>query len=114
MPLFNPLDASWSNAPLNSGWQAFGGGFQIPQYARIGDLVYLRGAAQWVSGGYDVFTLPDGFRPAATLVFPSVTNNGSFAQIGAIAIFSSGVVGWGGVGGLYLVSLDGIIFGTDP
>ncbi len=114
MPLFNPVDVQWQLAPLNAGWAPFGGGFQTPQYARIGDLVVLRGAAQWQSGAYDLFTLPEGFRPGATLVLPCVTNNGSFAQLGVIALFSSGVVSWGGIGGVFLVSLDGVVFGLDP
>ena len=114
MPLFNPPDATWITAPLTPGWISFGNGFQLPGYARIGDLVVLRGSAQWISGGDVIFTLPEGYRPQATIVFPAVTNNGSFVQIGSIAILSSGVVGLGGVGGLFLVSLDGIVFGLDP
>lgn len=114
MPLFNPPDAQWINAPLNPGWQAFGGGFQLPQYARIGDMVYLRGVTKWISGSYDIMTLPTGFRPSASVVHPVVTNNGSFVQIGAIAIVPSGVLTWGNIGGLWYVGLDGIFFGVDP
>eukprot|EP00045_Choanoeca_perplexa_P017287 m.248230 g.248230 ORF g.248230 m.248230 type:complete len:1914 (+) comp17499_c0_seq1:194-5935(+) len=57
--------------PLNQGAVAGGGGYQPPEFALDGDRVFLRGCISWTTtpAGYQLATLPVGFRPPANVAF---------------------------------------------
>jgi hypothetical protein len=62
---WNPTQ--WTALPLGAGWQP-AGGYQAPQYRKVGDKVEIRGTAELVpSTPIDVIiaTLPAGFHPPA-------------------------------------------------
>lgn len=48
-----PLDAipggEWTNLPLDAGWQAWGSGFQVPQYKVEASLIRLRGLVRSIT-----------------------------------------------------------------
>ena len=65
----NPTPA-WLPFPFAANWQNYPG-FQAAQYRRIGDIVHLRGLAQQLaSAGTTIGTLPVGYRPPASILFP--------------------------------------------
>ncbi len=66
----------------NSGgttWANFAGGFQVGQYRKVGDLVFVRGLAKRTAGtGTTIATLPAGYRPATyTQLFDSRASGGA-------------------------------------
>lgn len=61
---------TWTNATLLNGWVNMGAPMNVTQYRKIGDIVYLRGYVYGGSAGTNLFTLPVGFRPPATLAIP--------------------------------------------
>lgn len=73
-----------------NGWVDFGSFLETVSYIKRDGRVYLRGGAKngTVGTGIAVFTLPAGFRPAASLVF-AVTSNNAF---GIIQVAASGIV----------------------
>lgn len=58
---------AWTTLPLVGGWVAEApAGFALPEYRKIGDMVYLRGSIK--SGAAGQFaTIPVGFRPPTSL-----------------------------------------------
>lgn len=80
-------EEQWIPVTFSGGWVNVGGAFQTAQYRRIGNRVFLRGSIS--SGTGAAFTLPAGFRPLASNVFPVI--NGS-AGIMQVTITSAGVV----------------------
>ncbi len=97
------LGEAWQALPYtNAGgttWADFGGGFQVGEYKKLGDLVFVRGLAAQTSGaGTTIATLPAGYRPATyTQLFVTLTNGGvgrvDIGTGGAIAL-SSGGTAW--------------------
>lgn len=64
------VDSGWIAATLAGTWTNFGSGWHTAAYRKIDGVVYLRGL---VTGGTGtILTLPAGYRPAATLMFPVV------------------------------------------
>jgi len=64
-------DSGWVNLPLASGATAISGA--VPQYRRIGNMVYLRGGFTNILGSVTAMaTLPSGFRPAGSSVWVTV------------------------------------------
>lgn len=105
----NEIGGAWTNAPtFNTGWGNYGGGEQVAQYKKFGDIVMLRGLVARSSGSQTtIFTLPSGYRPPAYSRFRQSSNTGDgqidVAPTGEI-VFSAGGAGW--------ISLDRIIFST--
>lgn len=64
-------DTGWQNLTLNDGIEPHGkGGSEPPQYKKIGNHVYVRGAVEGAWNGSNklsFFTLPAGCRPANSL-----------------------------------------------
>lgn len=81
------LKDDWQTATLSNSWVAMSSD-QAPQYRRVGDIVYLRGAMVSGSVSSSAFTLPTGYRPPATRAF-STTSGGAF---GEFTVDSAGVV----------------------
>lgn len=78
-------------------------------YTKIGGIVHLRGVGGTVTVG-TIFTLPAGFRPAATQYFPVATfTGGGVLTAGYISVTSAGVVAFGAGAGAD-VSFDSICF----
>ena len=77
-------DTGWINLPLADGIVAHSSNV-TPQYRRIGDIVYIRGAVKGVLATGTIATLPAGFRPAQTVPFvqnTSITNShAAFARM---------------------------------
>ena len=58
-------DSGWINLTLNSGWTMNDYASEIPQYRKIGNIVYLRGLVNaTTAAGNIIATLPAGYRPA--------------------------------------------------
>ncbi len=95
MPVFNDDTTSdWTSVTYNSGWSDLGSGNQAVEYRKIGDIVYVRGAAQRTSGtGNTPFTLPAGYRPVATDLFTGrARSSNALGEVhGRYGIASSGV-----------------------
>lgn len=95
-----PASPTWTALPYASGYSDFAG-FQAGQYSKdTQGFVHLRGLFKFTptgsySAGGTVATLPAGFRPAATEVFPAMGSISSGAyQIYRVAIDSTGVITW--------------------
>ena len=90
-----------------NSWVDFGGALQAVTYIKRDGRVYLRGGAKngTVGTGVPVFTLPVGFRPAASLVFAVSSNN----LFGIVQVAASGVVSVE-LGNNTSVFFDGISF----
>lgn len=58
-------DTGWINLTLNDGWTMGDYASEVPQYRKIGNIVYLRGLVNaTTAAGNIIATLPQGFRPA--------------------------------------------------
>lgn len=70
------LTTPWQALSLQNGWGIFGGGYQIPQYRKQGDMVQVRGVLSigTTTSGTVITTLPAGFRIPAIMQFVSVAN----------------------------------------
>lgn len=94
-------------APVfQNSWVNFAGGFDTAAYLidALG-IVHLKGTIKTGTIGAAAFTLPAGFRPLLTKVFP-IVSNGAF---GAVNVFTGGNVTVA-VGSNVAASLDGITF----
>ncbi len=92
-------------------WTDYGGAFQIGQYRKVGDLVFVRGLAKRTAGaGTTIAILPAGYRPPLytyTQLFSSLCSGGACR----VDIDTSGnIVDIGGVGGTW-IALN-LIFST--
>ena len=79
---------AWTALTLTNGWVVVGG-WQVPQYRKIGDIVYLRGLMQSGTFNSTAATLPAGFRPLTNESFP-VARNGEVSYY--VQIASSGAI----------------------
>lgn len=71
-------DSGWKTLPLASGVSAYSDA-QTPQYRKIGNTVYLRGAVGALSSEEKVIgTLPTGYRPSQ--VHPYTQNTTKIAD----------------------------------
>lgn len=107
---------AWANATLANGWTNYGGGAQVLQYRKIGDIVYLRGSLKSPGGGAPVTitTLPAGFRPPADLEFPCTYYNVSRLVCGVIPQADGQVVARDVTPVNAMLSLTVITFSTLP
>jgi hypothetical protein len=82
------LKPDWQTPALTNSWAAFGGGYQAPQYRRVGDTVEIRGAVAGGTIGLAAFTLPSGYRPPAGLEVATVSNS----LFGVLGVGATGAV----------------------
>lgn len=87
---------AWTTPTLTSPWIAYpgGGNYQGPRYKKLADgMVVIEGLiasnSVSVSGTSNVFTLPAGYRPTATLVLPTINTGNVIRQL---EIVETGVV----------------------
>jgi hypothetical protein len=107
----------WHALPLVAGWTNFGSGYAEASF-RVDQLgrVQLRGTitkASGTPGNESIATLPAGYRPPASQLFPVVT--GDPALPGVVSIFSNGDVQRkaGASGEQDYLDLGSITFWTD-
>lgn len=83
--LIQSLDAKLTAATADSGWKTLvlNTGFrdQNLAYRKIGSVVYWRGTVTITGSSTTAFTIPAGYRPAATTYVPSVTLSGTPTRI---------------------------------
>lgn len=86
------VDTGWLTPTLLNSWSNFGSGFQAARYRRVGTgQVEIQGLVTGGTGPVStVFTLPAGFRPAATLIFATIANN----AVARIDVEADGDVRW--------------------
>jgi len=79
---FAEMGDGWKSLPYTNGggttWTDFGSGWQVGQYKKVGDLVFVRGLGKRTAGsGATIATLPSGYRPASyTQLFVTLTDGG--------------------------------------
>ena len=84
------VPTAWVIPTYATGWAAYGAGYSVPGYRKIGDVVYLRGLIVASAGvGQPMFTLPVGFRPPSICLVD--THNSDYA-VTRIDIGTDGVV----------------------
>lgn len=74
---------AWTALTLKNNWQNYGGEFQTAQYRKVGDEVQVRGLVRLGTTATAIATLPDGFRPPATLLFGAIHDVGANWATGA-------------------------------
>lgn len=100
---FAEMGDGWKSLSYTNGggttWTDFGGGWQVGQYKKVGDLVFVRGLGKRTAGsGATIATLPSGYRPASyTQLFVTLTDGG-VGQIdvgtGGDMSLAAGTAGW--------------------
>lgn len=127
---FTPVTpaTAWTPIPLSGNWVAYdpAGGWQVPAYRKLGDIVYCRGLAKNASNDLTVGVLPIGYRPTGNMMTTAwLSWNGSTgrAQI-RLEISPAGVILFGASYGLPTgttspaitscdhLNLDNLIFST--
>lgn len=106
------LKQTWANLTLQNSWVAYGGSNQTPQYCLVGGgLVMLRGSCKngTATDGTTLTTLPEGFRPPASLGF-TVWNDNVQCNL---SILANGQVKIYFAAGNGLVIFDGVLFSTE-
>lgn len=101
----NVADAAWLAPSFANSWTNTGGAYSTAGYRAVLGSVQLRGVIGGGTISTSCFTLPVGYRPTHTKVFP-VSSNGAF---GSVTITAAGVV-TPTAGATTVVSLDGISF----
>lgn len=79
----------WVTPTMENSWVSFGGAYQAPRYSKVGDIVTIQGHVKSGSLLTAAFTLPAGYRPAATLTFASIDGTGA---LGRVDITATGAV----------------------
>jgi hypothetical protein len=81
------------------GFGNYGNGFAPVGFRKVGNLVYVRGLIANVSAtaqNATFFTLPAGYRPLATVVFPGFSSAGILrVDVAPNGIISSALIGLG-------------------
>ena len=87
------VNPSGGAAPaFNSPWANFGSGYQVLRFRKeLGDVCRIEGAVGGGTTGSVVFTLPLGFRPAASIRFYSQVDS-SAGNPGRMDITNTGTV----------------------
>ena len=65
---------------FSNSWENYGGNYESAKYKKVGKTVQLQGLIKNGTSGKTAFTLPSGYRPAYTKIFPSVCPAG-FAEV---------------------------------
>lgn len=60
-------DSGWITLPLADGIQPYNDTGAVPEYRRIGDICFIRGAVKGVTSVGTVGMLPAGFRPTKSV-----------------------------------------------
>ena len=86
-------DSGWKTLPLAEGLEAYGS-TQIPQYRKIGKIVFVRGAVKGITATGTIATLPAGYRPAVTMPFVQNTSqrSGPFTMVARYVINNAGAI----------------------
>jgi hypothetical protein len=67
---------------FGSGWKNAGGGYQSVGFYRDDEgVVHLRGAVAFPASSITIFTLPTGYRPAATEMFSAELDDAGSAMV---------------------------------
>jgi hypothetical protein len=113
---YAPAVQPWLTFPFALNYQAFGGGYQTPQYRLVGNIVTLRGLmtrnTATAGAGSTCGTLPVGARPTVGHLMFDTDMNGANCRVDVMT--TGAIVHQGGalnVGGFF--SLDGIQFAID-
>lgn len=80
--------SAWTAPTLLNSWANYGGGYQTPEYRKIGDIVYLRGIIGGGTLSSQAFTLPTGHRPPLQVQFGKIGSS----TISYIEITTAGAV----------------------
>lgn len=110
---------AWQSPSWGSGWTNYGSGYQVVQFRRINNEIEIRGYAgtNLASPATTIFTLPAGYRPAATLIFERSGYPGNVRAMVDISITSAGLVTTAGSGFTFgnsqWLNLNGIRFWLD-
>lgn len=84
---------AWTAVTFQNSWANFGAGYASCAYRKVGDMVQLRGLATGGLRDTTIFTLPTGYRPPATLLFPNVNGDGGAGiLVGRLDVETSGAV----------------------
>lgn len=100
-------DTGWLTLPLAQGISGYGN--SVPQYRKIGNIVFIRGAVQNVLERNTVIgTLPEGFRPTVSHSYIQNTSmrTGNVGMNARLAIRSNGEI-------LIETISDGASYGED-
>jgi hypothetical protein len=82
-------DSAWTSVgSFNNSWVNYGGALPAAAYLKVGRVVFLRGHIKTGTLNLSAFTLPAGYRPAASAAF-AVTSNNLF---GSLIINTDGTV----------------------
>lgn len=103
-------DSGWVAAALENVWKNTGGAFLTGAYRKQGNQVRLRGLIEGGLTETTAFTLPEGFRPTATVIAPASSGEN---KTGNVHIASTGIVEPHYTSVTKIISLDGIMFTTD-
>ncbi len=88
------VGSNWTALPYGTGWTAYGGGYQAPQYMRFGNVVFLRGLALLSSGtNANIGNLPSGYRPTSGQVIKGCQASSGLARIDVTTAGAINVVG---------------------
>ena len=82
------LVGPWRDADLLNSWVAFGSGWAPAQFMKRPDgFVVIQGLIKdgTITDGTDLFILPEGLRPAETLLFTLTTDPASLARVDVYA-----------------------------
>lgn len=72
LPEVDVTGESWKTPTLLNGWVDYGSTWQGARYRRLGGVVYIQGLVKSGTAS-TVFNLPAGYRPAAALMFSTMT-----------------------------------------
>lgn len=95
----------WITPSLLNGWTVYGAPYGPANYAKINDVVYIRGLVTpgTVTQGTPIFNLAAGYRPLRGLLIPVVQND----VFGQIRIGTGGnVMIWTGSAGFFSVTCN--------
>lgn len=84
---------AWKAPTLESNWSNYGGDYVESGYMKdTMGFVHIRGLIDCDGAGDDIFTLPEGYRPASKLIFVALYYDDGTYRPGRIDITSAGVV----------------------
>lgn len=105
-PLVPP---SWTSVTFQNSWTDYGAPFQTARYCKFNGVVYVEGLIKSGTIGLAAFTLPVGYRPAATVRFSQISGG---AATGAADVTAAGeVIPVLGVNDYYGVTLSFVASG---
>lgn len=111
----SPAPTAWTAVPVVPPASIYGAPFQVPQYRKIGDVVYLRGLlglTGTVAVNTVLFTLPVGFRPPVNLAFPVAGYIAGADTVLQCRIYANGTFFPGVPNTSVYLFLDGVFFST--